>query len=276
VVFASDKLKHSVKGGLKKGWEGFFWMFKIIVPVSFFTALLEYSGLLNTLNLVLEPAMGVLNLLLISHNLIQEAIIQAKSGLGALKATLVRLAASVAAVIVISQFLGDGYKAGAAMSGTLSGTQPFLVMLKVWCFTTLSLFARILVIIMAIMVVLEIMRNYNLIGYIVRTLSPVLKILGLEKKVGMLWITAVVFGLSYGGAVIVGETKNGAFSRAELENLQLSIGINHAIIEDPAIFMSLGLNPFWLWVPRFMAAVVAVHIFALWRKIRDGRAGEAA
>ena len=311
MVFASDTLKCSVKGGLKKGWEGFFWMFKIIVPVSFFTALLEYSGLLNTLNLVLEPAMGVLNLppiaalplvvgmlagiytgiaamvvlpltidqltlvavfLLISHNLIQEAIIQAKSGLGALKATLVRLAASIATVIVISQFLDDGSKAGAAMSGT----QPFLVMLEVWCFTTLSLLVRILVIIMAIMIVLEIMRNYNLIGYIVRTLSPVLKILGLEKKVGMLWITAVVFGLSYGGAVIVGEAKNGSLSRAELENLQLSIGINHAIIEDPAIFMSLGLNPFWLWVPRFMAAVVAVHIFALWRKIRDGRAGAAS
>ena len=286
-------------------------MFKIIVPVSFFTALLEYSGLLNTLNLVLEPAMGVLNLppiaalplvigmltgiytgiaamvvlpltidqmtliavfLLISHNLIQEAIIQAKSGLGALKATLIRLAASITTVIVISQFLDDGSKTGAAVSDTLSGTQPFLVMLKAWCLTTLSLFTRILVIIMAIMIALEIMRNYHLIDYIVRTLNPVLKILGLEKKVGMLWITAVVFGLSYGGAVIVGEARNGAFSRAELENLHLSIGINHAIIEDPAIFMSLGLNPFWLWVPRFTAAVVAVHIFALWRKLRDGRA----
>jgi hypothetical protein len=312
VVFASDTLKGSVRDGLKKGWEGFFWMFRIIVPVSFFTALLEYSGLLNTLNLVLGPAMGVLNLppiaalplvvglltgiytgiaamavlpltidqmtliavfLLISHNLIQEAIIQAKSGLGALKATLVRLAASIVTVIVISQFLDDGSKAGAAMSGTLSGTQPLFVMFKVWSFTTLSLLLRILVIIMAIMIILEIMRNYNLIEYIVRTLNPVLKILGLEKKVGMLWITAVVFGLSYGGAVIVGEAKNGTFSRADLENLHLSIGINHAIIEDPAIFMSLGLNPFWLWVPRFTAAVAAVHIFALWRKIRDGRAG---
>jgi len=83
-----------------------------------------------------------------------------------------------------------------------------------------------------------------------------------------LWLTAVVFGLSYGAAVIVGETKNGLFTQAELENLHLSIGINHAIIEDPGLFMSLGLNPFWLWVPRFMGAIVAVHIFSLWRKIR--------
>jgi hypothetical protein len=33
--------------------------------------------------------------------------------------------------------------------------------------------------------------------------------------------------------------------------------------------MSLGLNPFWLWVPRFLAAIVAVHLFSLWQKIRN-------
>jgi hypothetical protein len=91
--------------------------------------------------------------------------------------------------------------------------------------------------------------------------------MGLEKRVGILWLTAVIFGLSYGAAVIVSETKGSSFNREELENLHLSIGINHSIIEDPGLFMSLGLNPFWLWVPRFLAAIVAVHLFSLWRKI---------
>jgi hypothetical protein len=309
MIIASEKLKRSVKGGLKKGWEGFVWMVKIIFPVSFFTALLGYSGLLNALNFVLEPAMGALNLpsiaalpivvgllaglytgiaamvvlpltidqmtliavfLMASHNLIQEGIIQAKSGLGGLKATLVRLVASVVTVMVISQFLDNGSTAAAGTAGTLSGTLPFLVMLKAWFLATLSLFVKILIIIIAIMILLEIMRNYNIIEYIVKILNPFLKILGLEKKVGIMWLTAVVFGLSYGAAVIVSETKNGSFTRAELENLHLSIGINHAIIEDPALFLSFGLNPFWLWVPRFMAAIVAVHVFSLWRRLFAG------
>jgi hypothetical protein len=309
MIIASEKLKRSVKGGLKKGWEGFVWMVKIIFPVSFFTALLGYSGLLNALNFVLEPAMGALNLpsiaalpivvglltgiyagiaamvvlpltidqmtliavfLMASHNLIQEGIIQAKTGLGGLKATLVRLVASVVTVMVISQFLDNGSTAAAGTAGTLSGTLPFLVMLKAWFLATLSLFVKILIIIIAIMILLEIMRNYNIIEYIVKILNPFLKILGLEKKVGIMWLTAVVFGLSYGAAVIVSETKNGSFTRAELENLHLSIGINHAIIEDPALFLSFGLNPFWLWVPRFMAAIVAVHVFSLWRRLFAG------
>ena len=312
MIIASEKLKRSAKGGLKKGWESFVWMVKIIFPVTFFTALLEYSGLLNALNFVLEPAMGALNLpsiaalpivvglltgiytgiaamvvlpltinqmtliavfLMASHNLIQEGIIQAKTGLGGLKATLVRLAASVVTVIVISQFLDNGSTAAAGTAGTLSGTQPFLVMLKAWFLATLSLFVKILIVITAIMILLEIMRNYNMIEYIVKTLNPFLKILGLEKKVGMMWLTAVAFGLSYGAAVIVSETKNGSFTRAELENLHLSIGINHAIIEDPALFLSFGLNPFWLWIPRFMAAIVAVHVFSLWRRLSAGNRG---
>ncbi len=307
MVFPSDTLKYSVKVGVKSGWDGFAWMVKIIVPVSFFTALLEYSGLLNALNFVLEPAMGVLNLpsiaalplvvgmlsgiytgiatmivlpltgdqmtliavfIMIAHNLIQEGIIQAKSGLNAIKATLVRLTASVITVIVVSQFLDDGSKPTAAAAGMLSDPQPFFDMLKGWFLATLLLSVKLFIIIISIMILLEIMRNYHIIKYMVKMLAPFLKIMGLEKKVGILWLTAVIFGLSYGAAVIVSETKNGSFTRKELENLHFSIGINHAIIEDPSLFMSLGLNPFWLWVPRFMAAIAVVHFFSLWRKIR--------
>jgi hypothetical protein len=81
--------------------------------------------------------------------------------------------------------------------------------------------------------------------------------------VGILWLTAVVFGIAYGGAVIVEETKQGHFTREELERLHLSIGINHAVFEDPALFLALGLGPFWLWIPRFITAIIAVHLYNL-------------
>jgi len=37
---------------------------------------------------------------------------------------------------------------------------------------------------------LDIFRQFNLIAYVVKPLKPLLKILGIEKKVGMLWLTA--------------------------------------------------------------------------------------
>ncbi len=84
---------------------------------------------------------------------------------------------------------------------------------------------------MTLMITLEIMKRYLLIDRILHVMAPVLKILGLGKQTGFLWFTAAIFGLTYGAAVIVEETKAGDFSKKELERLQISIGINHAMIE---------------------------------------------
>jgi len=86
-----------------------------------------------------------------------------------------------------------------------------------------------------------------------------MKILGLSDRTAMMWVTAVVFGLVYGGAVITEEAKKEALTKEDLEYLHISIGINHSMVEDPALFLALGLNAFWLWIPRFVAAAIAVH-----------------
>jgi len=121
---------------------------------------------------------------------------------------------------------------------------------------------------MIIMVFLDIMKSFKLIDRMVKTLTPLLKLMGLGRRVGMLWLTAAVFGILYGGAVIVEETKEKHFSREEIESLHISIGINHAVFEDPALFLSLGLNPFWLWIPRLVTAMIAVHLYNLISKIK--------
>ena len=79
-------------------------------------------------------------------------------------------------------------------------------------------------------------------------------------------MTAVVFGLSYGGAIIVEEAKNGHLNEDELKILHLSIGMNHSIVEDPALFLPLGVHPFWLYVPRLLMAIVTVRLLRLWTR----------
>jgi len=92
--------------------------------------------------------------------------------------------------------------------------------------------------------------------------------MGLDQRAGILWLTAVVFGLAYGAAVIVEEVKEGALSPEELTRLHLSIGINHSMVEDPTLFLSLGLSAFWLWIPRLITAIVAVHLLFLWHRMK--------
>jgi hypothetical protein len=57
------------------------------------------------------------------------------------------------------------------------------------------------------------------------------------------------------------------FDPDELIKLHISIGINHSMVEDPTLFTTIDLNAFWLWVPRLITAIVAVHLFNLSLKI---------
>lgn len=303
-----NRLKKGLESGITKGWSGFVWMLRIIIPISFLTSLLSYSGWMDRIDFLLQPVMSLLNLpsmaalpilvgmltgiyggiasmvmlpltsdqmtliavfLLISHNLVQEGIVQAKSGIHPLKATLFRLTASVITVIIVARFLKPDTLLVISENMSMAAVQPFLVMLRNWFIASFYLCIKMFVIIMALMILLGIMKSFNMIHHIVRVISPVLKAIGLNQKVGILWITAAVFGIAYGAAVIVEEAKEGNFSKHELEKLHISIGINHAMVEDPALFLTLGLNPFWLWVPKFLTAVLAVHLFAIWHKIKS-------
>ena len=298
-------VKRSLRSGVKKGWNGFVWMLKILVPISFLTALLDYSGWLYSIDFLLEPGMKLLNLtpvaalplivglltgiygciaamavlpmtivqmtlvanfVLISHNFIQEGVIQGKSGLDAFRATIFRLSASVVTVWMISIFLKPESAGPAAQAGSVLAQPPLTVMLKGWFVAMAYLSLKIFIIIMVLMIVLEIMKSFNMIQHLVKVLNPLLWFMGLNRRVGFLWLTATVFGLAYGGAVIVEEAKEGNLTARELERLHLSIGINHSMVEDPALFLPLGLSAFWLWVPRLITAIMAVHLFDLYHK----------
>ena len=117
---------------------------------------------------------------------------------------------------------------------------------------------------MALLLFLELLKAFDWIHPLVRALTPLLRIMGLDEKVGFLWMTAVILGLSYGGAIIVEEAKSGHLTREELEILHLSIGMNHSMVEDPPLFLPLGIHPFWIYVPRLVMAIVTVRLIRLW------------
>lgn len=309
------KLKEGFLNGLKRGWSAFLWLMKIVVPMSFLTAVLAWTGWLGSLDFLLAPLMGFMgmpsmaalpiliggltgiyggiaamavlpftipemtllaNFLLISHNLIQEGVIQAQSGLNPVKATLFRIVAAVATVWAMTFFIETSPSVTAQAGALAASTQAFQSMVYDWAVSMLTLSVKIFFIIMAILTLLDIAKSMGWIMPVVKALSPFLRILGLSEKVGILWMTAVIFGLTYGGAVIVEEARQGHISKEELEELQLSIGINHSMVEDPFLFMAFGISAFWLWVPRLITAMAATRLLTLWVKFRSPATGQSA
>jgi len=291
------QLQTGARIGIKRGWSSFVWMCKIIVPVSFVAALIQWSGWLSQLDFLLHPLMSVINLpaaaalpiivgmtvslyaaiaimvilpftieqiilialfMTIAHMLIAEGIVQHKSGLNVIKATLVRIGAAVLSVFVVSQFFADTSQS-ISLPASLATQTPFIEVLKGWAIDTLRLCGRILVIIMLVMTVLHASESLGWIKYLVKFFRPLMKILGLPDRAATMWVAAAGFGLLYGSAVIMEEAKRGALTKEELEHLQISIGINHSIVEEVALFLALGVNPLWLLIPRFVTATIAVQ-----------------
>jgi len=293
------KLRDGLRTGAGKGWSSFLWMCKIIVPISFVIAIIQWSGWLYKADFLLSPLMRLINLpseaaipiisgmviniyaaiatltvipfsieqmtliavfVLIAHNLIAEGIIQFKSGINIIKITLVRIGVAILTVLIISQFLGDTTESIAAPAD-LAVSTPFIEALRVWALDMINLLIRIFIIIMSIMLILESLRSLGWVDYLINFFKPAMGILGLSNRVAMPWVTAVIFGLLYGVAIIVEEAKRGDLTKAEVEHLHISVGINHSMLEDPALFLALGLNGFWLWVPKFVMAVITVQVF---------------
>lgn len=301
-----ELMKKGILDGIKKGWDGFIWMLKILIPISLLTTFLEWSGVIQWINSYVEPMMSWLKLpgmatfplligimsgiyggiaslsvlpftreqmtliaifMLIAHNMIQEGVIQGKSGLHPLKATLFRLGAAVVTVMGVAQFLDPTPGTMEFTHSPLITSNPLTLMLKHWAISTFFLTIKIFIILMAILTILEILKVSGWIDPFLKSLTLPLKIMGLSQRVGILWMAGAFFGVAYGAAVIVEEAKKGCFTKEELERLHASIGINHSMIEDPALFLSLGLNAFWLWVPRLIMAILFVYFLRIFQRL---------
>jgi len=306
VSLSRTQLRYGLRTGSRKGWGSFVWICKILIPTSFLVILIQWSGLLYQAVPLLNPLMRLINLpgeaalpiisgvlislyttiaivtvipfsleqitliaifTMIAHSLIIEGIIQHKSGINAAKITLIRLASAILTVFIVSQFFGDTTRS-IIVPAYLTVATPFIEVLKVWGVGTIELLIKILIIIMAAMIALECLKSLGWMEYLLNFSQPVMKILGLSRRTALLWVTAVVFGLMYGGAVIIEEAKKGVLTKEELESLHISIGTNHSMVEEPALWLALGLNGFWLWVPRLVTAVAAVQIYGAVRYFR--------
>ena len=242
-------LKTGTVAGLKKGWSGFLWMMKIIFPISLFTAILDWSGLLRHLDFLLKPLMGLLSLPpAAALPLISGMLSSVYGGIAA----MVVLPFSTAQMTLMAVFIlmchGSGTggdhprqlghpppegdtgphrgrhrhgpldgplggqlhhhacSCGRSSDGSsgLHGDDPPLGVddLPTLCQDPCSSSCCSLTF-------LELLKAFGWIHPLVRALNPFLRIMGLDEKVGFLWMTAVVFGLSYGGAIIVEEAKSG-------------------------------------------------------------------
>ena len=286
-----------VRPALRQGMKTAMWLLKLTIPVSLAVFLLDQAGILETIARVAEPAFRLLglsgkasivlitgyftniysvlavmatldltireglilaNMCLIAHSLIVESEIQRKTGSSAWRMVALRIVASFAAAWLLNLLLpGLSGKIHSQTELTEAGfADNFMNWLKAIGLTSL----KIVVLVNLLLIIQKLLSEYGIIKWLERPFYPLLKWMGLPGKTTFLWLVANTLGLSYGGAIMISQTSEGALPKSDADLLNHHIAVSHSQFEDTLLFASMGFSIPWLIFPRFFLAVVVVWI----------------
>lgn len=302
------RTKSSFVKGFQAGFKTWWWLLKIMLPITLGVTLLQWSGAISVVSGWLTPvfshigltgegvlvfitgclasiyaAIGVMGTLaldyrsvvilavmsLIAHNLIVESVIQRKAGGGAVwKFFVVRIAFALLAAAVMNRILPVG------MTGTLllesrAADTSFGGLMSEWAMTNLKLLPLMFGIIVSLNILQQLLREFRLIEYLTLPVAPLMSIFGLSRKSSFLWIVLNTLGLTYGGSVMISEVESGTLSRREAKLLNAHAAINHSLLEDTLLYVAIGIGVFWLIIPRVLLAIVWVWALRLKEWICD-------
>ena len=97
-----------------------------------------------------------------------------------------------------------------------------------------------------IMVVLEIFEGTRAFRAVVRAWARVVRHVGLDERSAAPTLVGFLFGLAYGGGVIVRDVRRHDLGRRQVFIMSVFLSMVHAIVEDSLIFIALGASVFWV------------------------------
>jgi hypothetical protein len=129
---------------------------------------------------------------------------------------------------------------------------------------SLDLLLRVFLIVVPIMVVLEVFEGTRAFRAVVRAWARVVRHVGLDERSAAPTLVGFLFGLAYGGGVIVRDVRRHDLPRRQVFIMSAFLSMAHAVVEDSLIFIALGAAVFWVVVYRIAwAALVTVVLTAL-------------
>jgi hypothetical protein len=127
----------------------------------------------------------------------------------------------------------------------------------------LVLLLKVFLIVVSLMIILEIAREFKALDFMTRAVFPLARRLGFKRDSIYPLLAGIIFGISYGAGVLIGESNSGRISANQMFLIALFLGMCHAIFEDTLLFVSQGANGFVIVVFRMILAIVVVGAAAL-------------
>jgi hypothetical protein len=117
-------------------------------------------------------------------------------------------------------------------------------------------------IIIPLMIVMQVLKDYQWLDRLTRVLQPIGKKLGIRKDGLFPLLVGILFGISYGSGVIIQSVESGEMNEKDRLLVAVFLVLCHAVIEDTLLFAAVGANGYILLLTRLLVAFLATAIFS--------------
>ena len=137
-----------------------------------------------------------------------------------------------------------------------------------WALGLFSTAWKMLLVLVGIFILLEFARSYGVLEKMLTAVNRVTRHIGLSREAGLPWLGGNVFGIVFGGGLIIESTHAHKLSPRQVTLVATFLALSHGLFEDTALFVVLGANLFWITIPRIVLAVIVTWILS--RILKEG------
>ena len=138
-----------------------------------------------------------------------------------------------------------------------------------WLVASLALFATILAVILALLVLLDAMERSGITALLARAMAPILRAAGLTERTTPLVTIGMLLGLTYGAGLIIREIEDGAVPPAPRALALAWLSLSHSVIEDTGLMLLIG-GSLWVTLVARLVFTLAVIRAVAWVVGRRG------
>lgn len=131
---------------------------------------------------------------------------------------------------------------------------------------------QLALIVIPIMIFIQILKDLKWIDVFSKWMSPITRILGIEKNTSMTLAAGLVFGIAYGAGVMIQAVKEDGVSKRDVYLVMIFLVACHSVIEDTLIFAPLGIPLLPLLLLRIIVAfVLTISVSFFWKRLEKNK-----
>ena len=239
------------------GSMGLVWAATLVA--GFFPGMIIFADLATGAMLTVGQVTVLTSMMLIAHSLPVELQIADKAGPRWLSMGVLRIGGALLYGLILNQILLWGNwlsESSVLLWHPATGT----VDLQTWAWDQVVGLMLMFMILMGIMLLMKVLDKFGLSLFLQRIFKPLLSKLGIGKEATNITVIGITLGISYGGGLIIKESRAGTIPPRDIFFAMVLMGLFHSIVEDTLLMLLLGGSLWGFLVGRFIFALLVVWL----------------